>query len=535
MNQSGRYPRYRAPGGDRQVFCQPNWQSLPGLLQDDPRNDAISIGGVPLPELRGQARTEVLDAALQYTQAYADLGADFSLEGPIIATGHQPGLVHAGVWLKNFAAARLASQVNGVAVSLIIDSDLCRSNSAQVPTGSMERPRVEQVPFDEAMPQLPFEEREICDSQIWETFGDRAANAIAPLVPETLLREWWPSVVSRRDQQNLGQALSSGRHQLEISWGSKSMELPHSRVCRTEPFRRFALHILARADEFCTAYNSALADYRREHRLRNRAHPVPDLHREDDWIETPFWIWSSHDPRRQGLFVRRAPEGLELSDRGQFANHLPLQGDGDLRPALEKISEWEQRGIKLRTRALLTTMFARLVLSDVFIHGIGGAKYDQVTNHICEDFFNCRLPDYVTLTGTLHLPISHASAEPQQHQQLRSSLRRLRYHPEVEIERSTIVESRRAEFDKLSAEKSHWIQTEKTHANCAERHKAINTVNEALQEFAAPRRAQLEDQLAAQQTQQQQDRILNSREYSFCLFPRAKIRDFLLDFPSFLP
>ena len=45
-----------------------------------------------------------------------------------------------------------------------------------------------------------------------------------------------------------------------------------------------------------------------------------------------------------------------------------------------RLAELSSRGIKLRTRALTTTLFARLVLSDMFLHGIGGAKYDQVTD-----------------------------------------------------------------------------------------------------------------------------------------------------------
>ena len=39
----------------------------------------------------------------------------------------------------------------------------------------------------------------------------------------------------------------------------------------------------------------------------------------------------------------------------------------------------QTRGIKLRSRALTTTMFVRLFLADAFLHGIGGAKYDEVT------------------------------------------------------------------------------------------------------------------------------------------------------------
>ena len=47
----------------------------------------------------------------------------------------------------------------------------------------------------------------------------------------------------------------------------------------------------------------------------------------------------------------------------------------------------ESEGIRLRPRALTTTMYLRLAMGDLFLHGIGGAKYDQLTDRIIEHFF----------------------------------------------------------------------------------------------------------------------------------------------------
>ena len=61
---------------------------------------------------------------------------------------------------------------------------------------------------------------------------------------------------------------------------------------------------------------------------------------------------------------------------------------------MEQLGEAHTEGVRLRPRALITTMFARLVLSDIFIHGIGGAKYDQVTDAIVRRFFAVEPPEY---------------------------------------------------------------------------------------------------------------------------------------------
>ena len=59
----------------------------------------------------------------------------------------------------------------------------------------------------------------------------------------------------------------------------------------------------------------------------------------------------------------------------------------------------------LRPRALTLTLFARLCLGDFFIHGIGGGKYDEVTDAIIRDYFGIEPPAYQVLSATLHLPL----------------------------------------------------------------------------------------------------------------------------------
>jgi len=55
-------------------------------------------------------------------------------------------------------------------------------------------------------------------------------------------------------------------------------------------------------------------------------------------------------------------------------------------------------------RALTLTLFARLILGDFFIHGIGGGKYDEVTDQIIRDYFGIDPPAFQVVSGTLHLP-----------------------------------------------------------------------------------------------------------------------------------
>ena len=109
-----------------------------------------------------------------------------------------------------------------------------------------------------------------------------------------------------RVTNNLGACLSQARHQLEGQWGLQSLEIPQSRVCDLPAMQWFIAHLLAHLPRLWEVYNAALAEYRRQHKLRSAAHPAPDLAADGEWLEAPFWVWSADDPRRRHLFVRSA-------------------------------------------------------------------------------------------------------------------------------------------------------------------------------------------------------------------------------------
>ena len=95
-------------------------------------------------------------------------------------------------------------------------------------------------------------------------------------------------------------------------------------------------------------------------------------------------------------------------------------------------------------------MFARLVLSDIFIHGIGGAKYDQLTDAIVRRFFGVEPPGYLVATATLKLPLPRQSVEEVDIARIDQMLRELRYHPELYVDGD-------ADALQLVAEKRHWV------------------------------------------------------------------------------
>jgi hypothetical protein len=327
----------------------------------------------------------------------------------------------------------------------------------------------------------------------------------------------WPRVVEGlRRSHNLGEILAAARHQLEAQLGLQTLEVPLSTIVVQNPFRQFVLHLFEDLPRLWTAYNAALSEYRRVNRVRSAAHPVPALSAEEGWYEAPLWIWTVSHPRRQRLFVRGASEGWELTDRAAIHETLPRAEAG----ALEAWESLERRGIKIRPRALLTTMYARLVLSDLFLHGIGGAKYDELTDAITRRLFGIEPPSYMTVTATIQLPLEAPRVALAEVRAAQQQLRDLRYHGErfVEDPGSGLVAQKQqllADIPPRGAKRA-W-------------HRAMSEVNEALRRLASPQQASMEDRIAELLQEHRISRLLGSREFSFVLFPREFLSGLLLD------
>jgi hypothetical protein len=280
---------------------------------------------------------------------------------------------------------------------------------------------------------------------------------------------------------------------------------------------------------FLADYNAAVGEYRQMHRIRNRAHPVPDLAVEGDWLESPFWIWTAENPRRRRLFIRSNGRETILSDRRNIEARLPLSAEADGARAVEQLAELRQRGVKIRSRALITTLWARLMLGDMFIHGIGGGNYDQVTDAIIERFFGRMPPNFMVLSTTLLLPIERQSKPVDDLLTLDSALRELTHHPERflhEMRKKSTGNGSLPTIESLVSEKLQWINTPQTRENAKERCRSIRLVNQRLQSWLAEVRSDYQHRRDLAAVEARIEKILAWREYAFCLYPEETIREF---------
>jgi hypothetical protein len=519
------YRPLRAPREHGATLIEPPLEQLPHLLRRNRMLLAARHGemlGLGLAAAARQARRELIEQALAYTRAYRDVTVPTSGDAPLLLTGHQPELYHPGVWFKNFALSASARRLDAHAIHLLIDNDAVSAPAIRVPVGSPERPRVERVALDAASPEVPYEERSILSSDLFSSFGSRIRARLSDSIARPVVDSLWPLAQSAASRTGrLGLAVSQARHRLEGEWGLMTCELPLSVVCQGAAFRHFAAHLLAELPRFREAYNESLREYRRVHRLRSRTHPVPELAVRDGWLESPFWIWSSEHPQRRRLHIQRHPQRLAVSDLAHVFHEFHWKSDGNAADLVAQMDELERRGVRLRPRALITTMFARLFLGDVFFHGIGGAKYDQLTDVIIARFFGIEPPAFVVLTATAQLfpgPTNRAQSELLR---IRQTLRDLRFNPQRHLPRNEQAES-------LIAEKLRWLHDPPVNDRRL-RHRMIERINADLQPHVSVEAQRLTAEQERIEVARNSQHIAGSREYSFCLHPTDALRSFLLD------
>ena len=558
---SNRRPKIRAPRVDGSYVVQPEG-SVERLIVENRAKIAhpvrAGLSGFSsdrLLQLRQQARSEFSSAASEYTNSYAQFdssacGSSFSADTtPLLVSGHQPEFFHPGVWFKNFLLSKLRQRCGGVSINLCVDNDNCRSRSIAVPSGSLEMPRRQMVDFDSPVPEpglsgkksptrigsaeridhsatihpitahqssadsvqfLPYE------TAIWNSrstlaeFPGEVKAALGSLDLDNLLLDpiWEILHRSLKRTNRVGESVAQTRHLFEMEQGLDNLEVPVSSICQQPAFFEFLADLWQSAKPFQELYNDSLREFRRQNRIRSHSHPVPELVETDGWLEMPFWIWSDDSPERGPLYINQSQSEILLSDLDQIETRMSADR------LLEQLFELRDQGISIRPRALMTTMFSRIFLADVFIHGIGGAKYDELTDRIIERFYGVRPPAFLTATSTHLLPLVDQPFDVNQIREAKRNLRNLRFHPEKHLSNNPLPETpslMRAKQQLLAeipprGQKKRW-------------HQQLEQINQQLSQDLQQERSRLQQELSELEIQRRRSGILASREYSFLIHP----------------
>jgi len=301
--------------------------------------------------------------------------------GSVIMSGHQAGFWHPGILAKVFAADAAAAAVGGSAVWVVVDQDANEPLAVPLPRDGLKRavwnlgpPGPLDVATGSRPPVQPTPAELSGVPAQWSFVREGVARV-------------HHAMEARRD------AASLARQCTEAAW---SLGLPPMRhiyataLSATSVFGELIDRMTADPLACATAYNVAAAEHPRA--------MIRALRLGGDRVELPLWERRPDRPRRP-----------------VFADDLAAVPRERLAP-----------------RALLMTGLLRLGACDLFIHGLGGERYDPVTERWFERWLGgtVRLAPTAMVTATRYLPIADGDLlSPREISRVRDAARRVRYDP----------------------------------------------------------------------------------------------------------
>jgi len=521
--------RLDIPEAERVLFCVPEADQLLELARTNRAAAArwkFHVAGEPVEAFRRRVRRHIQDAARKYTK-WLEVGAQVpeiddsaGSASLVLMAGHQPEFYHPGIWVKNLLLDELCRSEPVHGINLNVDSDELDGITMEVPffhNGRLDRQT--EVLLENPGP-MPYEECPAPGPAEIGVFFDAVTRLLASL-PESyainnfnrfrqVVRVMPPYLV------RLGDAMIHARRAFE---GAEQtyLEAPVSRLSRTEEFLLFALEILERLEEFFGHYNGRLAEYRSRHKLRYSANPLPDLHAQDGKLESPFWFLDETGLRRP-LWVHRRGDGNTLALGTDQRIWLTLSGSRD-----EKRRQFMVSGMRIRPRALILTMFTRLFACDLFLHGIGGARYDTITDGIIEGFYGVKAPAYAAVSLTWLLPVGEVDFKDDELALVKRQLRDVEYNPQRFVEEAGCTDC--AGCNLLVADKKVLIERIREAQGAEKKALAarMKEIDQELRTMLAPCEERWKSRLLDLENRQAQALVTRFREYPFCFYDSADL------------
>jgi len=326
-------------------------------------------------------RDELFSSATSYTKALVELAHSKGIRAisapvqkytqaeTIVMAGHQPVIYHSGLLYKLEALRRLSDDTRALPIHVVIDTDEGEAGIISWPlvsAGNLEIKRAS-IGSHGGRDSLYSEQRVADGDTVTRVFNQ---------IKEDLTTSGLEPVASRAEEVKLAYLALAGESLIAansiVRWlfsDTAMLEVPISELLKGDEFKAVLEEFYSDAPRLVEIYNTTLNNYRKEHRITNAANPFPNMKVDDRGTEMPLWMISG----------------------------------GAREPVFNKSGQPKQVGEFLATRGSITTLLLRAYCSDLFVHGLGGGKYDRFVEQFAQSYLGVTLPRFVVASRTVSL------------------------------------------------------------------------------------------------------------------------------------
>lgn len=409
---------------------------------------------------------------------------DFNTK-PIIANGHQPEFQHPGILFKDLLIHKIASLTNGLPLHIVVDTDhfeMSYSYPERLENGFA---HIKTLHLKDA------DNRIYAHSTLREDDRTELISIIKSQLEETKyfinpkIQAEFESILNRKLEliktcEYLFQVNETIREEF---YNSRSIQIFHinvSELVKLNSFRVLVEKIRENLVDFMNVYNQSLIEYRKLHKIKNHAQPIPNLVSG----EMPFWIL---DP------VTKTRNVMRVEDSMDNCCILP--------------------------KAVTLTMFMRLFMTDFFIHGKGGGRYEEVSENIIKEFFQMEAAPYEVASVTMNLEKTEFFPVPNiDEKDLELQLRDTVYSPEKFLDQSHTLVIQKKELQS---------KFKNPDSDKKELHKQISILNEEMAKLIVAQTQRLESLKSQLPIIQHTNQVFQTRTFPFYYYNMDELIEYV--------
>lgn len=417
---------------------------------------------------------------------------EFKNEKIKIASGHQPYIFHPGIWAKII----FLNFFNDFEKMFITnDSDVKDGIFIEIPFFDGKWRKIREYIYLNSEKKT-FEEYDFYKFKRGILFFSERFKEIEKFIREDVKEKILIFIKNLNEYEDVVSSiiLTRKNFEREIKYGEKIV----SEICKEENFLKFFLYFFYEGEKIFDIYNKKLEEYRIIKNIKKEGEPFPFLLKYNDFYEIPFWIIKDG---RKRIFKNKNSLYIE--------NEKIKELSFDFEKDIEKI-----RNLKIRPKALTLSIYQRIFLSDLFVHGIGGARYDEFTEKFFEDVFNLKIPEFIFLTGTFYLFEGNPSDLSSKISELIQKRNFLIHHPEKFLKDDPLVNEKIKLIEEIR-------NLKKNKREIGER---IKKINEKLKEKIEGILKEIEREINVLMEKEEEEKVKYYREYPYFYFDYERIK-----------